>query len=217
MFEEHYIQWRDSRINCIDKYIAGRGNSFFKNKTLLEVGCGYADIGNIFNKKYNCIVTSVDARKEHIDVVLNKYPNLSTYVFDADNEELQGNYNIILHWGLLYHLYDIEKHLKNICSRCDFLFLETEVCDSLDDNFRIYIREEGYDQAFNNIGIKPSEKYVEKILKNNNFNFRIILDPILNTPNHCYSWVNSNNNSFNFGQRRFWFCWKNGTNIDFIN
>lgn len=214
MFEEHYIEWRSARMNCVNKYI---DKNFFNHKTLLEIGCGYADIGNEFNEKHNCIVTSIDARKEHIDVVSERYPNLSTYVFDVDNEDLQGNYNIILHWGLLYHLSNIERHLKNICSRCDYIFLETEVCESLDDNFRLYIHENGYDQAFNNIGIKPSEKYVEKILKNNNFNFRIILDPILNTQSHNYTWVNSNNNNFIPGYRRFWFCWKEGKTVPFIN
>jgi 2-polyprenyl-3-methyl-5-hydroxy-6-metoxy-1,4-benzoquinol methylase len=65
MFDHHYVNWRKSRVDGIKKYI---DLSFFKEKTMLEVGCGYADLGNIFSE-FSCSVTSTDARKEHLDIV----------------------------------------------------------------------------------------------------------------------------------------------------
>jgi hypothetical protein len=53
------------------------------------------------------IVTSSDIRKEHLDIVAQKYPNIKTLLFDGDNDSIQDKYDIILHWGLLYHLKEI--------------------------------------------------------------------------------------------------------------
>jgi hypothetical protein len=35
-FEQHYVEWREKRIAKIEKIF---GQDFFKNKTILEVGC----------------------------------------------------------------------------------------------------------------------------------------------------------------------------------
>lgn len=205
MFSNHYIDWRISRMNAVKKYIS---SDYFKSKTLLEVGCGYADIGNMF---YNlgAVVTSSDVRNEHLDVVKVKYPHIKTLLIDADNDNINNKYDIILHWGLLYHLNEIEIHLGKISQKCDVLLLETEVSDSDDKEFYISTNENGYDQAFNNKGMRPSPCYIEKVLEKNGFQFKLIKDPILNSGFHCYDWDISNTKTWRSGLRRFWICWKN--------
>ena len=192
-------------MNGIKKYIS---LEYLKSKTLLELGCGYADIGNMFHE-LGAIVTSSDARKEHLDIVQQKYPHIKTLLIDSDNDNITQKYDIILHWGLLYHLSEIEKHLEMVSEKCDVLFLETEVCDSDDKKFYISIDENGYDQAFNNKGIRPSPYYVEDILEKNGFKFKMIKDPILNSDIHCYDWDINNSKTSKAGLRRFWICWKN--------
>jgi hypothetical protein len=204
-FSGHYIEWRNSRMNGIKKYIYP---GFFKSKTLLELGCGYADIGNMFYE-LGAIVTSSDSRKEHIDVVNNKYPHIKTLIIDGDNDTINEKYDIILHWGLLYHLGEIERHLEKVSQKCDILLLETLVSDSDDSNFYISITENGYDQAFNEKGIRPSPSYVEKLLEKNGFKFKLIKDSILNSEFHTYDWDIKNTNSYSDRMRRFWICWKN--------
>jgi SAM-dependent methyltransferase len=183
-------------------------NNFFKNKKLLELGCGYADLGNEFFKLGAC-VTSCDVRNEHIEVVKIKYPHLNARIFDAETDNIPTKYDIILHWGLLYHLNDIERHLSDVCKNCDFLLLETEVSDSDDDQFVIKLPEAGFDQAFHEVGTRPSPGYVEKLLKNNGFNYTVIKDKILNSDFHVYDWDIKNSNNWEGGLRRFWICWKN--------
>ena len=126
MFKDHYIDWRKSRFNGIKKYI---DLNFFKDKTLFEVGCGYGDNGVLF-KNIGCDVTSSDARKEHIENAKIKNPEIKYELFDCDNELLCKKYDIILHWGVLYHLNNIDNNLKNICENCNYLLLETEVCNN---------------------------------------------------------------------------------------
>jgi SAM-dependent methyltransferase len=205
MFDSHYIEWRISRMNGIKKYMSP---DYFKSKTLLELGCGYADIGNMFYE-LGASVTSSDARKEHLDVVNKRYPNIKTVLIDGDNDTITEKYDIILHWGLLYHLNEIERHLENVSQKCDLLLLETEVSDTDDDQFCIPIDEDGLDQAFNSIGIRPSPSYVESVLEKNGFQFKLIKDPILNSNFHCYDWDISNSGRWTSGLRRFWICWKN--------
>jgi len=206
MFDNHYNEWRISRMNGVKKYISYK---YFESKTLLELGCGHADIGNMF---YNLgtKVTCSDARNEHLEIVKNKYPHIKTLLIDGDNDNIEDKYDIILHWGLLYHLKEIEIHLEKVSQKCDVLLLETEVSDSDDKEFYISTNENGtYDQAFNDKGIRPSQFYVENVLEKNGFQFKLIKDPILNTNCHHYDWEITNTNTWRHGLRRFWICWKN--------
>jgi hypothetical protein len=204
-FSGHYNNWRISRMNGVKKYISP---DYFKSKTLLELGCGHADIGNMFCE-LGAIVTSSDVRKEHLDVVEKKYPHIKTLLIDGDNVNIKEKYDIIVHWGLLYHLNEIEIHLEKVLQKCDILLLETEVSDTDDKQFYISINEKGYDQAFNTKGIRPSPHYVEHVLEKNGFQFKLIKDPILNSGFHCYDWDISNSKIWKAGLRRFWICWKN--------
>ena len=205
MFQTHYIDWRNSRMNGVKKYISP---DYFKSKTLLELGCGYADIGNMFHE-LGAVVTSSDARKEHVDVVKERYPHIKTLLIDGDNDKIEEKYDIIVHWGLLYHLREIDIHLENVSQKCDILLLETEVSDSDDKEFCLSTDENDYDQAFHNKGIRPSQSCVEHVLEKNGFQFKLIKDPILNSSFHCYDWEIGNTNSWRHGLRRFWICWKN--------
>jgi hypothetical protein len=203
-FIDHYIVWRKSRIDGLEKYL---NSDFLSNKTLLELGCGTADVANALQLK-GAIVTACDARKEHLDIVNVISPDITTFIYDGDKDLLETKYDIILHWGLLYHLAPetITSHLNNILLNCDYLLLETEVCDA--DDIRILATdEEGYDQAYNGRGSRPSQKYVEKIIEDNNFSFMMIKDNILNASIHSYDWDITNTKTWRHGLRRYWICW----------
>lgn len=204
MFKDHYDGWINSRMNGINKYITP---GFFASKRILELGCGNAHVGNRFSH-LGANVTSCDARPEHLDIAQQLYPHIHLQQLDCDNDSITEKYDIIVHWGLLYHLKKIDTHLKNVSEMCDVLLLETEVSDSDDHTFYIQTTESGYDQAFNNIGIRPSQSYVENILSENGFKYLCIKDPILNSSFHEYDWDVKNTKTWRGGLRRFWICWK---------
>ena len=205
MFQSHYIDWRNSRMDGVKKYILP---DYFKSKTMLELGCGHADIGNMFYE-LGGIVTSSDVRKEHLEIANQKYPNIKTLLIDGNNDSIDEKYDIIVHWGLLYHLNEIEIHLEKVSQKCDVLLLESEVSDSDDNRFFQLINENGYDQAYNTKGIRPSPSYVEYLLEKNGFQFKLVKDPILNSGFHYYDWDITNSKDWKWGLRRFWICWKN--------
>jgi len=206
MFKGHYDDWRKSRMETIKKYM---NEDFFKNKTLLELGCGFADNSILFKQEFNNKILACDAKREHLDTVNKTYPDISTFIFDCDKDKLLFNVDIILHWGVLYHLnpMSITSHLTDICKHCNILLLESEILDSNGYDI-LQTNEEGYDQAANNIGCSPSQLYVENILETNNFNYKLILDPIINSSFHVYDWEITNDKSYKNGKRRFWICWK---------
>jgi hypothetical protein len=133
---------------------------------------------------------------------------MQTKLINANDKIIENKYDIIIHWGLLYHLNEIENHLENISNICNILLLESEVCDSDNDSYYIDTKEEGYDQAYDLIGIRPSPSYVEKILKQNGFEYKLIVDDDLNSDIHCYNWEIKNTKTWKNGMRRFWICWK---------
>jgi hypothetical protein len=212
MFSGHYDDWIESRMRGINKYVRP---GYFKSKTMLELGGGHAHNGNKFHA-LGAIVTSSDARQEHLTTANRIYPHITTRQIDGDNMDTLGKYDVILHWGLLYHLNEIEKHLEKVAAACDVLLLETEVSDSNDPTFAIQVNEGGYDQAFNSRGIRPSPSYVETVLARNGFNFKMICDPCLNAGFHNYDWTIRNTNTWRNGLRRYWICWKDGVECPLI-
>ena len=185
MFRGHYEEWREARMRGIDKYI---DTVFLKNKTLLELGAGYGDLGYLFSQR-GCKVTCSDGRGCHLRKLEEKYPNLQVEMFDCDADLLNKSYDIILHWGVLYHLEFIDRNLKDVCEHCNYLFLETEICDTNDSSVCLKVNEERnhLDQAANGIGSRPSPTYVEKLLNDYNFNYCMIQDDMINSQYHTYT------------------------------
>jgi len=166
-FDGQYIDYRNKRVEAIKRYF---GIDWFKNKQILELGCGFADVSKSFFD-LGANITATDARVEHLEEVNKRYPFFKTELGDLDNEwKFENHYDLIINMGLLYHLKNYEKLLINCSKHCDFMFLESIVSDSDDDAFVTYTYEDdGLDQAFNKIGCRPSEKNIEKILSHNNF------------------------------------------------
>lgn len=206
MFDHHYIGWRASRMKGVEKYV---GDAFFSGKTLLEVGAGYGHNGDIFHKK-GCVVTCTDARPEHVEAGKAMHPHLDFQVLDCEKDLLTHKYDILLHWGVLYHLSNIEDHFAKMAPCCDYLLLETEVCDSNDESIVLRVDEEGFDQAYHKVGSRPSQAYVEKLLEEHGFSYKRIMDPILNFDFHTYDWVIENTKKWKHGLRRYWIAWKHG-------
>lgn len=215
MFDsDTYSGWRDSRIKTITRLLTP---AFFKNKRILEVGCGYADVSDNLVKCLdlnNGMVIASEGRLEHIQEMERRQSRglLSNKIklmhHDCDNPWNPKNesFYLIIHWGLLYHLSDPRSHLIDILKYTDYIILETIVCDS-DQSICENLNETGYDQALNGRGSRPSATYVENILRESNFSFKRLDIRELNYDYHVYDWK-SNVNHNKSGLRRFWIGWK---------
>jgi hypothetical protein len=218
----HYENWTKVRLQLIEKIF---GPDFFENKSLLEVACGFGDIGKYFKNKYNCSVTFTEGRTDNIEFIQKNNPDSKVlFVNHEDIWPFEDKFDAIIHFGLSYHLNDWKKDLNCALDRTDLLIFETEVADSLDDAFEIkFVDYDSWDQAVgkngNRIATKMSPSNVESVFKNKGFQYVRFDIQDLNSDFHNYSWVaeghadkiSNYTSSSEKGKRRFWVAFKDSS------
>jgi SAM-dependent methyltransferase len=203
-FASHYVEWRERRIDAIRAHY---GDAFFAGRTLLELGCGYGDLGAAF-AGLGAVVTCCDARAEHLDVLRERWPDVNAVQADLNREWPFDRFDIILHLGLLYHLEPTHMSLRLSCRSADHLVLESEVCDASSPDLVVVAPEQGYDQAVDGQGCRPSAARVERILSEEGMAVERLTDGRCNAGIHVYDWPVRDTGRFQHGQRRFWFARK---------
>jgi len=197
----YHADWQQNRINFIlSKY----PKEFFKGKRILELGAYNGYIGAYFNA-LGAEVHCLEGRVENVVNILNDYPGLTASCENLDTPNwIWGKWDIIINFGLYYHLEKYHKeHLQNCIDNCNLMFFETVVFDSFESE--IYFRtEQGDDQSLTSIGGNPSTSYVENIFKEKQIEFKKYTDPFLNNYQHKYDWPDSGNKIFNQFHRRMW-------------
>jgi len=212
-FMGHYVGWRTTRIN---KIIELFGKEFFDGKTLLELGCGYGDIGMFF-QSLGAKITLAEGRQEHVDEIKRRHKNIEVICLDQNKPwDLNRKFDIIIHSGVLYHLEHWKKDLECVLNHSNLLILESEVANRSSDKFELLHIEQGHDQAISGQAIRTSAAYIEKELTKLGATFIRYDDSDLNyTDNskkrkkgyvwHMYDWkVDNNGREWFRGQRRFW-------------
>jgi hypothetical protein len=187
---KYHPNWQENRI----KYILSLyDKDFFKGKTILELGPYNGFIGSYF-QSIGSHVTSIEGRLENVENIKKDYPNIENiihYNLDTDKWEW-GNFDIIINFGLYYHLHNFHKeHLTNCINNCNIMFFESVIYDS--DISEIYFREEvGEDQSLSGMGGTPTLKYIENIFIKNDIDYEIHDSSNLNGDNHLYDWESVN-------------------------
>ena len=200
-FKEHYVEWRDRRVAAIRNHY---GDPFFRGRTVVELGCGYGDIGAAL-AGLGASVTCCDVRPEHLEVVRDRWPHLQTVCADLNREWPFGHCDLILHLGLLYHLEPTHRSLYLSCQSADHLVVESEVCDSLSPETVVSMAEDGYDQAVDGVGCRPSAARVEQVFAEESMTWERVGDDRCNAGYHVYDWPEHDSGQVHDGQRRFWF------------
>ena len=206
MFDGHYYEWRARRVRKAIKVI---GRSRMAGLRVLELGCGYGDIG-IALWQAGAKVTFSDARQEHLDELMLRYPEIARQerVFQIDQEKpwsLDQRYDLVIHFGLLYHLQNWRLSLDRSLAHADAMLLETIVADSDDPGVDIaWPAREAYDTAFGGTGSTPSAAAIEAYLRQKGCRFVRFDDGHLNASSHHYDWVVGHTEEESAWLRRFW-------------
>jgi spore maturation protein CgeB/SAM-dependent methyltransferase len=210
LFNGKYFDWNQKRVKEIVNHY---GHKFMYQKRVLDLGCGYGDIGGVLYRLGSEVV-AVDARQDHLKMVSKKFPGIRIVKADLDREwPFRGQvFDLILDMGLLCHLADYEKHLKTVCASTRHLVLETAVCDSDDPNKSLPSPENKgvYDLSINGVGCRPSPAAIERVLRECGMNFKRMDSNKFNSGNIVYDWQAKNDNSTSIDKRRIWFCTKEG-------
>src|ERR1035437_40198 len=125
MFDDKYFEWNQNRIKNIVEFY---GHKFFYFKKVLDLGCGYGDMGGVLYR-LGAAVTGVDARQDHLKIVGKKFSGIKTVKANLDGPWPFSNqkFDLVLDLGLMCHLNNYEQHIKSVCSSTTHLVLETAV------------------------------------------------------------------------------------------
>jgi hypothetical protein len=208
-FQKHYIKWREVRLN---KLIEVLGKEWFVDKNLLEIGCGFGNLGRTITDSLGARVVLAEGRAENLEICEKKNPNHQCVLLNNDEPwSLNEKFDGIIHWGTLYHLYNWMEDLERTFDHSnEYVFLETEVCDSdnIDD---VVVKTEDHmvsDKSLTGTVCIPTAARIEKWFDDNNIKWTRYDDEDLNTSPHNYSWEVENTNTAGSMHRRFWICKK---------
>lgn len=209
-FSNDFNIWR---IKKCQRLIEHFGVEWFKNKKILEIGCGFGNLG-LFLKSLGSNVTFNDARDENLNEVLENDPSSKIYKFDCEKgKPLKEYYDLIVDFGVLYNLNYWEKHLSNMLNHCNHLALDTAVNKYEGDvEFKIinYQYSDKLHGPFSNIGTLTSAYNIENIFKRKNFNYMRYDNENLNS-DVKYDWIEEK--SFDIEENNIVNHW--GRNIHF--
>lgn len=225
-FEGKYKEWRDRRIMVLEEIFAQRGIDVSHSR-ILEFGAGGGDTGAYFKAKGAEVVVT-EGREQNFNLIREKHPDLNAYVFDNDTlsdgiffGSGGSEFNIIIHWGLLYHLNNWQQDLarcRNLLPKGGLLCLESELLNGMSDQQVKVFEEDHWDQAVNRIGTRMTATSVQSYLNKLNFTYVRYDDSRLNLDFHRYNWNADPNfkiddvlkvygrNELEHGLRRFWVC-----------
>jgi predicted RNA methylase len=192
------------QVNRIDFILSKYPEEFFRGKRILELGAYNGYIGArlaLMGAEVHC----VEGRPENVANIKNDYPQVTAEVANLDSPEWKwGKWDIIINFGLYYHLENYHKeHLKNCIDNCDLMFFETVVFDSFKSEIH-FRHEEGDDQSLSTLGGAPSTSFVEDIFKESGVSFVKYTDESLNNFEHKYDWPDTGFRIPNGFTRRFW-------------
>ena len=199
---KEYKVWRTKRVKKIENLY---GDNFFEGISVLELGCGKGLIGNLLTKK-GAKVTLTEGRQEYLEDIKKLNSSSEVLYLDQNIEwNLRKKFDVVIHWGVLYHLDNWRQDLKCALKHGNLIFLESEVCDSDNCDFELKIQEfDYYDQSLNGIGSRPSANNIEKHLVQLGAHFKRFDDKDLSSNHHIYDWKVKNTNRWKNGLCRFW-------------
>jgi len=164
IFGDYYNQWRLLRVCKLEQIF---GVDWFKGKKILELGCGYGNIG-LYLKDLGADVTFADARIDFLDVIKGKCSDAKIICLNQDERwNLKEYYDLIIHFGVLYNIKNWQQDLNCALSQTKYLALETAV-NRYDYDIEFNIKNLDVNNKhcgiFNEYGSLPSVSLIEKEL-----------------------------------------------------
>lgn len=202
--DEGYADWQLNRIKFI---INLYGEDYFIGKNVLELGSYKGDISKMIKNLGARMVIGVEGNKNNFSKANIYYPDIKFILYNLEEDtipELKNiKFDIVIIWGLLYHIKNPLKFMVDHSVYGDTIFLETLITDI--DNISINNINENVklpDQSIIGIGCRPSVKYIEHMFEMLDFKYTRYDDKLLNSRNQpTYNDVLTNSNNI---YRKFW-------------
>jgi SAM-dependent methyltransferase len=191
----------------------------WKDMQVLEVGAGFGHIGGIFTQ-LGFDVTSTDGRPEHVAHMQKRGRKAFVLDLDATGVDEAGEFDLILAFGVLYHLAEPERFLHSCGKKAKILVLETSVSDSFESIIKPIPEKaqgwRGQDQALSSLGCRPSPAWIETTCRAAGFSkIRDVSSAIGNWELGRFDWERRGTNESRrdgVNLRKMWVCEKDSKN-----
>lgn len=191
-----YGEWTQKRIDAL---IREYGKSWFEGKTVLEIGCGHGEIG-LALMGWGADVTFSDIVEEFLAYIVQKNKQAKTVLHDCNTPWPFKHFDVIINFGLLYHVHDPKQLLIDCVRSCDDLILESKTYDTPELTPVQIVEDGGFGGAPDHIGTTFGAAFVESVLDQTGAKYRQI-DPQANVAEHIEYVPNSGRSGY---MRTFW-------------
>lgn len=209
------VHYRESELTRLLNLFAHADHTRWKGMRVLEVGAGPGRLGDVF-AALGFDVTSSDGRPSHVQRMKSR--GRKAFVLDLDRETVAnaGSFDLIVAFGVLYHLQDPSFFLQG-CRNAKVLLIESAVCDSTQAVLEPVLERAGWlggDQAVNRIGCRPSPRWVEEAVQAAGFGMvRDISSSIGNWSIGRFDWTPLGTGEWRrdgWNLRKMWVCERSG-------
>jgi SAM-dependent methyltransferase len=161
--QEHARRFVTARQNYLRPILHDLRSSL-KIETVADVGCGVGYFsGFLHDLGFNVI--ACDGRSENVEEARRRYPNIEFKHSNVEDEwtAQSGSYDLVLCVGLLYHLENPLRALRNLSAMTRKLLL-IESYATPQQQTTLYLREEAdlEDQSLTKLALYPSESTLIK-------------------------------------------------------
>jgi SAM-dependent methyltransferase len=208
--------YRESNLTRLVDLFAHVDVEKWRGMKVLEVGAGLGHLGDAF-ADLGFEVTSTDGRPEHVEAMGAR--GRASFVLDLDKVQASDfdGYDLVLAFGVLYHLAQPEEFLRACGKGARVLLLETAVCDRAEPVVD-WVTEaggwRGQDQAVSGRGCRPSPSWVERVCREAGFPaVRDISSPMGDWSSGTFGWEPRNSGEWRrdgVNLRKMWVCERPG-------
>ena len=150
-------------------------------------------------------ITGTEGSDKNLETCRTHYPHLNFIKYDWESTDwiFEDNYDIIIHWGVLYHLKNPRGSLLMCLQHTNLMFLETLILDR-SGSYIEDIKEDVNlpDQSVHGLGSRFTSTYVENIIQEAGFTAKRLDWSTLNSQNQpFYNFPEGDTNKI---YRRFW-------------
>jgi SAM-dependent methyltransferase len=134
--------------------------------TAADLGCGLGEFTGLL-EQFGIRTVGIDGRATTIAECRTRYPGARFEVFDVEDKEILqlGTFDIVLCFGLLYHLENPFRAVRNIAALTrKYAIIETMVVPSRLPSAILRTEVRSLDQGLNFIALIPSESCLTKML-----------------------------------------------------
>lgn len=163
--QRRYIKLINARGETIRR-LAGELKTTLRLATALDAGCGVGFFAQVL-QECGLSVRAFDGRPENVEEARRRFPEIAFEVGDVENLEIVslGRFDLTLCFGLLYHLENPMRAIRNLRALTEKGLLLESMCIPGNGAGMVW-REEpaAADQSLTDIALYPSEDCLVKML-----------------------------------------------------